>query len=136
MITWVRLGALGLTLVLLSACAAGVSQTRPPAAFTSYVVNEGSNTVTAFNTRTGRVVKTIKVGAGPTAIAITSDGTTAYVANAGSDTVTPINTATQRAGQAIKVGNQPLGIAITPDGRTLYVTNFGSGTVTPVSTAT
>jgi YVTN family beta-propeller protein len=114
MIRWVRFGAPGLTLVLLSACAAGVSQTRPPAAFTAYVVNEGSNTVTAFNTRTGKVVTTIKVGAGPAAIAITPDGTTAYVANAGSGTVTPINTATQRAGRAVKVGNQPSGIAITP----------------------
>ena len=82
MIVWVRSGALGLTLVLLSACAASVSQTRPPAAFTAYVVNEGSNTVTAFNTRTGRVVKTIKVGAGwrrlrlsPTARPLTSPAT-------------------------------------------------------------
>src|SRR4029077_21075923 len=125
MIRWVRFGAPGLTLVLLSACAAGVSQTRAPASFTAYVVNEGSDTVTAFNTRTGTVITTIKVGAGPAAIAITPDGTTAYVANAGSGTVTPINTATQRAGKAIKVGNQPSGSAITPDGRTVYVANFG-----------
>jgi YVTN family beta-propeller protein len=114
MIRWVRFGAPGLTLVLLSACAAGVSQTRPPAAFTAYVVNEGSNTVTAFNARTGRVVTTIKVGAGPAAIAITPDGTMAYVVNEVGHTVTPVGIATATPGTPIKVGRRPSPIAITP----------------------
>ena len=121
MIRCARFAAFGLTLAVLSACGVGVSQSRPPGAVTAYVVNAGSNTVTAFSTLTGRVIKTIKVGGMPLAIAITPDGRTAYVANFGSETVTPINTATQHAGQAIKVADGPVALAITPDGRTVYV---------------
>ncbi len=136
MIRCARFAAFGLTLAVLSACGVGVSQSRPPGAVTAYVVNAGSNTVTAFSTLTGRVIKTIKVGGMPLAIAITPDGRTAYVANFGSETVTPINTATQHAGQAIKVADGPVALAITPDGRTVYVLSVTSDAVTPVSTST
>jgi YVTN family beta-propeller protein len=106
---------------------------RAPAAF---VVNYASNSVTPVDMATHKAGSAIKVGADPTAIAITPDGRTAYVVNSGSGTVTPIDTATRKAGSAIKVGADPAAIAITPDGRTAYVTNSGSDSVTPIATST
>jgi YVTN family beta-propeller protein len=103
---------------------------------TAFVVNYASDTVTPVSMARRRAGPAIRVGADPSAIAITPDGSTAYVVNSGSGTVTPINTATRRAGPAIRVGADPSAIAITPDGRTAYVTNSGSDTVTPIDTAT
>ena len=70
--------------------------------------------MTAIRTATNTVVKTIKTGFHPGAIAITPDGKTAYVANSGSDTVTPIRVATNTALKTIKAGRNPDAVAITP----------------------
>jgi YVTN family beta-propeller protein len=108
----------------------------PAQAWTAYVVNSGSNTVTPIDTSTNTAGPPIAVGNTPEGIAITPDGTTAYVTNFGDGTVTPINTATNTAGPPIAVGIHPYGIAITPNGTTAYVTNAtGIGTVTPINTA-
>ena len=109
----------------------------PAQAWTVYVVNSGSNTVTPFDTSTNTAGPPIAVGNTPEGIAITPDGTTAYVTNYGDGTVTPIDTATNTAGPPIAAGIHPYGIAITPNGATAYVTNaIGNGTVTPINTAT
>ena len=48
----------------------------------AYVADGGSNSVSVVNTKINRVVgRPIKVGGGPSAIAITPNGRTAYVAN-------------------------------------------------------
>ena len=93
-----------------------------------------SDTVTPIRTATGKALKAIKVGNGPTQIAITPNGKTAYVIT--SSGVVPINTATNKAGKAIKAGSGPGAIAITPDGKTAYVASVRSDTVTPIRTAT
>jgi YVTN family beta-propeller protein len=103
---------------------------------TAFVVNNASDSVTPVSMARRRAGPAIRVGADPSAIAITPNGATAYVVNSGSGTVTPINTATRRAGPAIRVGADPSAITITPNGRTAYVTNSGSATVTPINTAT
>jgi hypothetical protein len=66
----------------------------------------------------------IIVGRGPSAIAITPDGTTAYVADSFDGTVTPIRLATGTPGTPIKVAQGPTDIAITPDGTTAYVASI------------
>jgi YVTN family beta-propeller protein len=91
--------------------------------------------VTAINTATSKVLKTITVGYGPDAVAITPNGKTAYVISNRSDTVTPIDTTTNTALKPIKLAGSPGAIAITPNGKTAYVTT-GEYTVTPISTAT
>jgi YVTN family beta-propeller protein len=103
--------------------------------YVAYVVNEGSNTVTPISTATNTAGKPIKVGQGPSAIAITPNGKTAYVVN-GAQSVTPISTATNTPGKPITVGGIPLSVAITPNGETAYVTNSYEGAVTPINTAT
>jgi YVTN family beta-propeller protein len=102
-------------------------------AWTAYVANYGSNTVTPIDTATGATGTPIVVGSGPSSIAITPNGTTAYVVNTNSDTVTPIDTLTDMPGAPIPVGSVPEGIAIAPSGKTAYVTNTSSDTVTPIN---
>lgn len=112
-------------------CAAGLAATataataapahaRQPAHATAYVANTAGNRVTAIDTTAGKVIKTIKVGRRPGAIAITPEGKTAYVATCLG--VVPVNTATNTAGPVIK-GTKGAGyIAITPNGKTAYIT--------------
>ena len=84
--------------------------------------------------RPSKVVKTIKAGQYPSAIAIAPDGKTAYVVSR--QGVVPIHTATNKPGKAIKTGAYLTAIAITPNGRTVYVAGYdtalGAGTVTPI----
>ena len=83
---------------------------------TAYVANLDSGNVTPIRTATNRAGQPIRVGGGPSSIAITPDGKTAYVTSETPGTVTPIRTATSKAGPPIKVGRFPFAIAITPDG--------------------
>jgi YVTN family beta-propeller protein len=142
--------------VVAGTCACG-SATRPapavatptqsgsaaaPDASTIYVVSRTSGSVTPVDTATETAGPAIKVGAQPSAIAITPDGRTAYVVNENDlaglkdGTVTPITTATDEPGKPIGVGMEPDAIAITPNGQTAYVANQLSGTVTPITIAT
>jgi YVTN family beta-propeller protein len=85
---------------------------------------------TASNT----VVATVTVGANPSGVAVTPDGTKVYVANRGSGTVSAIATATNAVVATIPVGGNPYGIAVTPDGTNVYVTT--GNTVSVIDTAT
>jgi YVTN family beta-propeller protein len=104
---------------------------RPP---TAYVANSEDGTVTAINTATGKVLKTIAVGFNDTAIAISPDGKIAYVTNTNCGAcntavpwgVTLISTATNRALRKISVNAAE--IAITPNGKTAYVANCCNAT--------
>jgi DNA-binding beta-propeller fold protein YncE len=100
-----------------------------------------SNGMTPIATATNTRGKPIKIGAIPTAIAITPDGRTAYIADEHPATVTPVATATNTPGKPIEIGGFPWAIAITPDGRTAYIVDlpaYGHGrtAVVPVATAT
>ncbi len=101
-------------------------------AWTAYVSNFGSTTVTPIDTATATSGAPIAAGSQSGSIAITPNGKTAYVVNQ-NDAVTPINTLTNTAGVPIPVGSSPEGIAIAPNGKTAYVTNTFSNTVTPIN---
>jgi YVTN family beta-propeller protein len=104
-------------------------------AWTAYVPNEGSSSVTPINVATNTPGTAIPSVTRPFGVAITPDGRTAYVANTFANTVTPINVATNTAGTPIPVGMNPVEIAITPDGLTAYVVNNSSNDVTPINLA-
>jgi len=115
-----------------------------PAGAIMYVA--ASNGMTPVMTGTNTAGKPIRIGAIPTAIAITPDGKTAYIADEHPATVTPVATVTGTPGKAINIGGFPWAIAITPDGRTAYVATSAYivgrcagcavGAVIPVATAT
>src|SRR6516165_8806090 len=110
-----------------------------PAGAVMYVA--ASNGMIPVTTGTNTAGKPIKIGAIPTAIAITPDGKTAYIADEHPAAVTPVTTATGTPGTPINIGGFPWAIAITPDGKTAYTVDlpaYGQGrtTVIPVATAT
>jgi YVTN family beta-propeller protein len=53
----------------------------------AYVVNEGDNTVSVLNGRTGKVTATVKVGRSPRTVGVSPDGRFAYVSNGDDNTV-------------------------------------------------
>jgi YVTN family beta-propeller protein len=97
-----------------------------------------SNQVSLISTATNKIVGSpIKVGKGPSAVAITTDGKFAFVPNREDNTVSVIELGLRRnLGSPIEVGKGPFGIAITPDGQYAYVTDRLSNEVSVISTQT
>jgi YVTN family beta-propeller protein len=121
--------------------AASPAVAASPPAWTAYVVSYNDDAVIPVNTATDAVGSPIIVGSGPSAIAITPDGSTAYVTEEGTSNtspgfVTPIDLSTNTPGAPISVGSGPDAIAITPNGLTAYVGNYNDDTVTPVNLVT
>src|SRR5215475_9846597 len=87
---------------LLAAAAAA-----PADAFTAYVSNEKSNTVTVIDTARFEPVKTIKVGQRPRGIDVTRDGKFLLVAVGDDDTIQIIDTATNEIVGSLPSGPDP-----------------------------
>jgi len=114
---------------------AAVATAGSPVAYTSYIANFGSGSVTPINTATNSASSPTSIN-DPSAVAVTPNGQTALIANWGQGTVTPVTLSTMTAGTPITVGNQPEAIAITPDGTKAYVANYngnGTGRVTAIT---
>jgi YVTN family beta-propeller protein len=89
-----------------------------------YTANRTANSMSAIDTGSRRVLKEIKVGAGPAGIAVRADGKTVFVANCLANTVSAVDAATMREVKQIKVGNQPFDVLTAADGM-VYVANVG-----------
>jgi DNA-binding beta-propeller fold protein YncE len=114
---------------------AAVATAGPTVAYTAYIANSGSGTITPINTATNATGSMPAIN-DPSAVAITPDRKTALVGNWNEGTVTPITLSTMTAGSPIAVGKSPSAIAITPDGTKAYVSNYhgnGPGTVTAIT---
>src|SRR5262245_64134366 len=94
-----RMLLLGVAFALLSAAPAG--------AFTAYVSNEKSNTVSVIDTDKFAVVRTIKVGQRPRGIELTRDGKHILVAVGDDDTIQMIDTSTHEIVATLPSGPDP-----------------------------
>jgi YVTN family beta-propeller protein len=122
------------TITAAFACVAAASASAAPFAYTA---NFDAGTVSVINTQTNAEVGEIKVGEGPSSIALTPDGSRAYVANSVNGTVSVIDTVSrQTLGESIKVGEDPAVVAVSPDGKTAYVSDDGSNEVSVIETQT
>jgi YVTN family beta-propeller protein len=103
-----------------------------------FVANANRNTVTIFETATGRPIETIWAalypksppGSTPNSVALTPDGTTLFVANADNNAVAVFDVSTpgkSRPMGFIPVGWYPTSVRVTLDGKRLLVAN-GRGT--------
>jgi YVTN family beta-propeller protein len=101
----------------------------------AYVVNDGSNNVTAFDISTNAITADIPVGNSPWRVAFIPNGTIAYVTNQNDNDVSVIDTATNIQINTIPVGIFPTGVAFTPDGKLAFVTNSGETNVSVIDTA-
>ncbi|NJC67672.1 hypothetical protein HC028_24665, partial [Planosporangium flavigriseum] len=61
----------------------------------TYVANTATDTVSAIDTVSNKVVGTVPVGDAPTSVAVTPNGAQAYVANSDSNSVSVIDTDTR-----------------------------------------
>ncbi|MFJ4153004.1 beta-propeller fold lactonase family protein [Streptomyces galbus] len=127
--------ALGAALTATGLTTPGIHQAQAagPRGF-AYVVNNLSDSVTTISVSTGGTA-TIKVGAGPTAVAIAPNGEEAYVANGRSGDVSVLDTGDKRQVATVPVGSRPSGVAFGADGTRAYVANAGSNTVSVIDTA-
>lgn len=107
---------------------------------TGYVTNEYTNSVAAIDLATGKVSKSIPVGAEPVAISIVpkTQDRWAWVSNYDGKSISIINLANGKPGKTLRVPRfGPNTVAFSPDGRTCYVANWGTtkkagSTVTPI----
>src|SRR5437660_351289 len=111
--------------IAVSALAAG-----PAGAFTAYVSNEKSNTVSVIDTNTWKVVRTIKVGQRPRGIALTRNQKYVLVAVGDDDTIQMIETKSNRVIGTLPSGPDPESFVQDPAGKLLYVANENDNTVT------
>ncbi len=105
-----------------------------PNGHTLYIADGGNDVVFPIDlTQNPPVVGTaIQLNGGPTALAMSPDGSTVYALDAG---ITPIDTATNTAGTTVatSLGGNAESFALTPDGSKAYVPITGSPYVYPVS---
>ena len=107
-----------------------------------FVANAARNSVTVFDTRSGRVLETLGValypqappGSTPNSLALSPDERTLFVANADNNIVAVFDVAVPGKSRSlgfIPVGWYPTSVRVTPDGKRLLVAN-GKG-ITPLA---
>jgi PQQ-dependent catabolism-associated beta-propeller protein len=99
-------------------------------AFTAYVSNEKSNTISVVDTDKFTVVKTIKVGQRPRGIELTKDGKFILVAVGDDDTIQVIDLRTHEIVATLPSGPDPELFTQDHAGKILYVANENDNTVT------
>ena len=98
----------------------------PAKAFTAYVSNEKSNTVSVVDTDRMETVKTIKVGQRPRGIELTKDDRYCLVAVGDDDTIQVIDTKSGEVIANLPSGPDPELFILSPNGKVLYVHTAGS----------
>jgi YVTN family beta-propeller protein len=97
-----------------------------------YVANHGSDTISAIDTGTGRVIRQFRPGCGikPVAVAVGLDANRVYVTCESSNLVAAMDGVTgATVGIPVQVGLRPSSMAVSPDGSRLYVTTVGATTI-------
>jgi len=93
-------------------------------AYFAYVANNSDNTVSVIDTTDRTVYATISsgVGAGPSGLGITPDGTGVYIGDRGASSVSLIDTAANTAATIIMgLESGVMGVNVSPNGSTLYI---------------
>jgi PQQ-dependent catabolism-associated beta-propeller protein len=104
------------------------------------VTSEVSNTVTAIDLETHRVVSSFRMPARPRGIQLSPDGSLAYVAlsdddpflETDDDGIAMIDLRAGRLSRVYPAGTDPEAFAVSPDGRFLYASNEDAGTASVV----
>jgi|tagenome__1003787_1003787.scaffolds.fasta_scaffold20981903_3 YVTN family beta-propeller protein len=106
-----------------------------------WVVNPGADTVSVIRAGTDKVLRSVRVGDEPQAVALDPANRYAYVANAASNSVTIIRITDPRVthfrarvDRTAIPGAEPWNIVASPDGRRVYVANASQDTVAVMDT--
>ncbi|HWY69271.1 MAG TPA: YncE family protein [Terriglobales bacterium] len=98
-----------------------------------YVVNRGSNSVTAISTANNNVVATIPVGSGPAWTVASADSSRVFVVNQGSGSVSVIDATSDTVIATVTVGSSPNYAVFDARNQRVVVTNPGSNTVSVIN---
>ncbi len=133
--------ALALAAVLLSGAVGGAVSAPPQTAVAAatpkaYVGLYGDDAIGVLDVATGRIVRTIKVAAGPEAVIVAPGGGRVYVSSEDATSLSVIDTASDAVTDTIDVGKFPEGMALSRDGETLVVGVFGTNQVDVIDTST
>jgi len=101
-----------------------------------YITHENNGIVSVLNLTTGAITANIPVGALPTGVAVSPDGSTVYVTNENSASVSVISTATNTVTATIPVGHAPFAVVVSRDGSRAYVAQQFANAVAVINTAT
>jgi YVTN family beta-propeller protein len=101
-----------------------------------YVTSHNTNSVSAINASTKKVIGSANVGKYPIELTYDSLNGNVYVTNFGSNNVSVISGTTNQAIGVIAVGTYPIGIAFDPLNNNLYVANSGSNNVSVINGTT
>ncbi|MBV8454860.1 MAG: YncE family protein, partial [Deltaproteobacteria bacterium] len=106
-------------------------------------VNPADNSVSVIRTDINKLIKNIKVGLEPQAVALSPNGNFAYVADAAGNDVTVVRIVKSdpKAFQAyvyryITTGAEPWNIVVAPNGKYVFVANSGQDTITVIDAKT
>ena len=93
-----------------------------------------SNTVYAFDAKSGKQLAVIKVGKAPKGVKVTPDGKVAYVSNQGSANISVVDIGKLKVVDTIKVGEGPHNVRFTRNGELAYVTLQGGAGIGVIDT--
>jgi YVTN family beta-propeller protein len=103
---------------------------------TVWATSRGPDTVTAFDSSTGKVLATVKVGKAPMGLALPAGSNKLYVGNEGSNSVSVISVKRREVIATIDVGSRPHHMYASPDGSRVYVAEFGTNKIGVIDTMT
>jgi len=102
---------------------------------TLYIGEATAKQIAVYDIETAKVTATIAVGAEPTGLALTDDGTLLYVTCAAPDgSICVIDTDTAKVKRQFPAGYGARSPVLSPDGKTLYVCNRFDNDVSLIST--
>ena len=91
-----------------------------------FVTNEGDDTVSVIDAKSGELVKAIEIGGRPRGIGFSPDRTHVYVALGDDNAIAVIDTATLAVVEKIPAGSDPEAFAVHPNGH-IYLSNEDEG---------
>ncbi|VFJ15392.1 YncE family protein [Candidatus Nitrosocosmicus franklandus] len=97
-----------------------------------YVANQYSNTVSVYDAKTDKLIKTIPAGTFPYGVDANPYNNRIYVTNRGSDDLTVIDGATDSVIDNIAVGKSPVQVTVDQASSWVYVTNIDSNSVSVI----
>ena len=98
----------------------------------AYVANRKSDTISEISVPDLKIVRNLKVGAGPEGIASTANGRWLLVALQGSDQLAILHNESREPVARVPTGATPVRVAVTPNSFTALVSNRASNDVTVI----
>jgi YVTN family beta-propeller protein len=100
-----------------------------------FALCEGTDEVVAYDTRSSKIVRRIRVGRVPKGLTLSPDGSRLYVANSWSDSISEIDTEALALLRTLPAGFEPNSAVTDLAGRFLYVANRISNDISIVDLA-